>query len=390
MPPPHVSRRHHVVPKFYLARFAASDGRLQQVWLPGDRRHSIDVSNATVVTDFYNLTTDDGQLDDFWEQQFSEIEGRAATALRHFVDEGNDSDDGTMRWDLAVFIALQHLRSTSIRNQAAEFRSNVVRLQTAVGGIERLRETMQVGLGRDVSTEELEAEWGDLTRPGGPEIVVPVEDHIAHIVDLVEPTAATIMAGGWTFWRFSRASLITSDTPVTLVPQSSAPDGFGVGVATAGGFMIPLSRKVALAVSTEYPDDSPAIELAGEQEQAAAMMWNYGTATAARRFLLMNRQDEDQLVFPLHGPITRELGDLGPRSVSREGGFGVPDPGEFDPADESAGDPGAEALGQSPLIVEPISTVRSPHFPQDGDSEIIEHYTWPIGGRTFDNPHSSI
>lgn len=375
-----VSRRHHIVPRFYLERFADERNQLRQVWLPGDRRHNTTVTNATVVSDYYNLVDDAGELDDFWEQQFSAIEGRAAEAIRAVVERGEDGSDPETRYAISVFLALQHLRSSSIRDQAAELRSAFLKLQTAILGIEKLREVMEEGLGRDVGDGELDAEWQDLTQPGGTQIVVPVADHIAHIVDLIDPATEQFMVSGWTVWRFASGGLITSDTPVTIVRAAGHPPGWGVGLATAGGFTVPLSRDVALTVDVTKSSDSAAPEMELLDELATTMFFNMATANTARKILLTHPDDEFRIAFDLHEPVERESEDMGPRHVRREGGFGRA-PGE-------EAEVGAEA---EPILAtyETFRIRRSPIFPPDvATDEPIPHYTWPLEGRTFVNPHS--
>lgn len=78
------------MPRFYLERFADAGGRVQQVWLPGDRQHSVSISSASVIKDFYSInigTAEEPELSDFWEKQFAEVETTAAEAFRAVVDD---------------------------------------------------------------------------------------------------------------------------------------------------------------------------------------------------------------------------------------------------------------------------------------------------------------
>lgn len=115
-----VSRRHHTVPRFYLERFADAGDRVQQVWLPGDRQHPVSISSGLVIRGFYNInigTQQEPTMSDFWEKRFSEVEGMAAKAFEAVVDDRIWPPRDHDRDAIALWAALQHLRSPAIRNQ---------------------------------------------------------------------------------------------------------------------------------------------------------------------------------------------------------------------------------------------------------------------------------
>lgn len=352
-----ISRRHHILPRFYLERFASEAGQLTQVWLPGDRSHLISVNDATVETDFYSISTHDGSLDDFWERQFSVTEGLAQAAFREVVDERHWPPSESARRAIAEWVALQYLRSNALRRQISDHRSAIIRLQTGVGGVERLRRVMEAGLGRPVADDELEAEWGDLTKPGGTHLLTDVRDHIELLVDLIGPTAQLLFDSGWVIVRFDRKRLWTSDSPVSL--RSAASDSLwtGVGLATADSYLVPLSRFDGLMITVGNPGD---LEHMGTT--AIAKLFNFDTSNNARKFVLHHPDDTDIVsVVPLHAPIEREIstGD-DDHFVDREGWashFGA------------SGMPNSLAGG-------------------DGGGATIPDYVWPIPGRTFVNPHA--
>ena len=79
-------KRHHVVPRFYLQRFADKDDTIDVV-----RRDDTKISfrrtpeSALFVREFYSLETDDG-LDRYAERFFaSDIETNGARAIRRLV-----------------------------------------------------------------------------------------------------------------------------------------------------------------------------------------------------------------------------------------------------------------------------------------------------------------
>jgi Protein of unknown function (DUF4238) len=85
-----LARNHHTVPHFYLERFANERNLLTQVWLPGEVRHPVSITKASVIRDFYSInlgTADETDPSDYWEKQFAEVETMAAEAFRSVVDD---------------------------------------------------------------------------------------------------------------------------------------------------------------------------------------------------------------------------------------------------------------------------------------------------------------
>lgn len=349
------ARRHHVLPQFYLERFADERSQLTQVWLPGDRSHTVSVGDASVINDFYNIATDDGEVDDFWEKRFSEVESMAQDAFREVVDRRQWPPSPDSRVALSAWIALQYLRSQSVRNSIGDQEALVLKIQVGTGGIQHLRDVMEKVLSRPVGDKELEAEWTDLTKDNGTTIRRPAAQHISMLRSLIRPTANLLHEGGWIVVRFDRKRLITSDSPVSLRPQEGASPFYGVGLATAGSYLVPLSRFDGLLVT---PHDSGDMEDQGTVRKST--LFNFDTANNARKYLLLHPNDIDMLdALPLHEPIDREVEDTaGDNFVDREG---------WAARFRRAGTPSfGSGVGWRP----------------------IPPYSWPIPDRLFENPHA--
>lgn len=372
------------MPRFYLERFADAGDRVQQVWLPGDRQHPVSISNASVIRDFYNInigTKAEPTLSDFWEKRFSEVEGTAAKAFEAVVDDRIWPPRDEDRDAIALWAALQHLRSPAIRNQQQDHVAAIIRVQTAVAGIAYLKKVMTEGLQREVGEAELECEWEDLTKPGGPKIELGASAHIRILRDLIEPTAQMFAGCGWSLYRFRRRALLTSDTPVTLLAHPDAHPMMGVGLGTAGAFLVPLSRRVGLYMGQpEMPDT----HLQGTT--VIARYFNSLTANNARRSVFHHPADNPLLDVVLHEPVVNEVDDGGVDEwVSREG-WGAAFNGRG--GESTATEPPAETLAD--YEVTPIADTRRADFknPRRQSSErALDHYEWPIPHRVFKNPH---
>ena len=239
------------MPRFYLDRFADAGGRVQQVWLPGDRQHPVSISSASVIKDFYNInigTQQEPDLSDFWEKQFAEVETTAAEAFEAVVDDLVWPPSPEHRSAIALWAALQQLRSPAVRNQQQDHVASIIRMQTAVNGIEYLRRVMAKGLGREVGEAELEAEWEDLTKPGGPKIdlwgkrayTTSAGPHRAHRSDV------RWLCGGRCI-AFAAVRYLTSDTPVALLAHPDEDPMMGVGSGHCRGLsgtILPPCRSI--------------------------------------------------------------------------------------------------------------------------------------------------
>lgn len=382
-----LSRRHHTVPRFYLERFADAGGRVQQVWLPGDRQHPVSVNSASVINDFYNInigTRQEPKHSDFWEKRFSEVEGMAAGAFKAVVDDlvwpPRDED----RRAIALWAALQHLRSPAIRNQQQDHMAAIIRLQTAVAGIAHLKKVMAEGLRREVGAAELESEWEDLTKPGGPTIELGASAHIKLLRDLIGPTAQMFADSGWILYRFRHRALLTSDTPVTLVAHPEAHPMMGVGLGNAKAFLVPLSRRVGLFIGQPGTPDA---HLQGTV--VIARSFNSLTANNARRSVFHHPADNPLLDVVLHKPVINEVDDASIDEWVHRDGWGAAFDGRG--GENTNTDPGAEV--EMDYEVTPVADTSRADFKnakKQGSERALDHYEWPIPHRVFKNPHSCI
>lgn len=83
--------------------------------------------------------------------------------------------------------------------------------------------------GLDLTDEQAGAVWEQATGPEGPPIRLSPITHIRQMADLVDELLPYIAGRPWTLVRFDKRSLITSDTPVGLVPHPDSEGWEGVG-----------------------------------------------------------------------------------------------------------------------------------------------------------------
>jgi hypothetical protein len=293
-------RRQHTVSKFYLRGFADDEANVRRLQILDRKSVTLSITNASVIKDFYTITLPDGSQSDVFERAFSEVEGGAAEALRSVLD-GCWPLFGDAREYLATWIALQHLRGEEIRSSQGTINAELIRLIVGVSGKEALRKRIEAAEERRVTDAELNREWADITKPGGPDLEPNILQHIDTIISLVGGTAAYLRDSHWTLFKFKRRALLTSDHPVSLVTDTDHPAWREVGIATAALFLVPLSRRAALTIQPRwrfekfgYPpidvDKVPDIQQAGTTQIALSV--NQETAWRARRYIYHHPLDD--------------------------------------------------------------------------------------------------
>ncbi|MEU0083644.1 DUF4238 domain-containing protein [Streptomyces sp. NPDC006274] len=299
-------RRQHTVSRFYLNGFADDAGRIRRVSLPGDPAPILSTGDASVIKDFYTVTLPDGSLSDFFEKGFSKIEGSAAEALK-LILSGTWPIQGEHRKSFATWIALQHLRAEQIRQNQKNHNAEMIRLLVGVSGKEALRSLIQEAEERVVSDEELDIEWHDLTKPGGPDMAADANDHIRLLMNLLPSTSTYLNDCQWTLYKFTRRSIITSDHPVSLVVAPDYPAWQGVGIFTADLFLVPLSRRHALTIQPKNLREDmeiPDFTVSGSTKIARSI--NQETVMGARKYIYHHPEESPLQGIYLPQPATRD------------------------------------------------------------------------------------
>lgn len=357
-------RRQHTVSRFYLKGFADETGNIRRVTLPGEPSIVLSTRDATVIKDFYTVTLPDGSLSDAFEKAFGKIENSAAEALGRIL-QGTWPIEGEAREAFATWVALQHLRSENVRSGQGYMNAEMIRLIVGVSGKEALRSLIQDSESRPVSDDELNYEWQDITKPGGPEMDPNANQHVRLLTSLLPTTAAYLRDCHWTLFRFDRRSIATSDHPVTLAVAPDHPRWQGVGIATAELFLVPLSRRVALTIQPRrrFPQMPRGVarvpDFTKKGTTAIARSINQETAARARKYVYHHPGEAPLERLYLPNPETRDR-----PSISNAEGL-IREEGLFS--------------GMSDAAKRALSATSIPGGSDGGMS--IDDVPWPIPGR---------
>lgn len=302
------SRRQHTVSKFYLRGFANGSSIVRRIGIPSRAGVDLSVNDASVIKDYYSVRLPDGSMSDIFEKSFADIEGGAAAAHSELLD-GQWPLHGDSRMNLATWIALQHLRTEGTRGDHEVVRASMIRLIVGTAGKEALRQHIAHAESRAVTDEELDREWDDLTKPGGPDLEPDVLAHMDTVLSLLPGFSEYLHDCHWTLFRFRRRCLVTSDHPVSLLVGPEHPPFLGVGIANAELFLVPMSRRVAITIQPRqrlldagFPDEDVPDFTAPVSTRTANSI-NQETAARVRQYLYHHPADT-----PLKGLWTREDG----------------------------------------------------------------------------------
>lgn len=354
MAKPELVRKQHVVSKFYLKGFVDSSNRLRRTVLPGTVSHLISADKATVITDYYSLTMEDGAVSDFFERAFSKIEGPASAVHKSVVKDDHWPLTAEEKSNFSAWVALQYLRSEGVRSQGLEMEALIIRLMVGTSGKAALRNHIEKAERQPISEARLDFEWSELTRKGGPRLKPEATGHLQTVTEFLDPTAAMLQSRQWILVEFHRKALVTGDHPVALQRDPESPPNSGIGLATAAAWVLPLSRRHALIIgsSFELSDD----RYTGNARLANSI--NQSTLLNARKCLYFHPEDQ-QAIAGLHVPEPRtyEMKHSGDdHFIKEEGVFGHLS---------------AEELNSLPI---PISS-------DDENSFSFSDLGWPIKGR---------
>lgn len=236
---------HHTVPRLLLRRFA--DGkRIMRVPLDGSGAKPIGIADATVRSHFYSMQDATGQRDDAIENLLSDLESQAARVITKIISKGQWPLPIAARAVLGEWTAAQYARIPAVRQANQEIADYLLKIQIAAGGKPEVRHRMEALGEGPVSDEEVDAMWAGLTDFSSHGLKVPVNDHLRTMGKAMATAYERMMARSWKLCRFEHEKLLLPDHPVTLLPDPSAPEWRGVGLATAAAIMVPIDRQAAI------------------------------------------------------------------------------------------------------------------------------------------------
>jgi hypothetical protein len=207
-----VGARHHIVPRFLLARFATPQGQLR-VRNRATGSTTVRAITDLAVRDFYTAVTDARQLDASLETLLSEVEGAAAEVLHTHLDARAFLRSRALtkeeRFKIDTFVSMQYVRGMRVRR-----------------GIEIMTDYAMKLVNQDKLSV---ADIDEL------DIVPHSNDHLRMISGLSEHSFEELAGRSLVLVTIDQPLLITGDEPVVLVHEAPRPKIKPNGYANVAG-----------------------------------------------------------------------------------------------------------------------------------------------------------
>lgn len=229
-------RKHHYIPRGYLARFCGSNeerlalfDRVRNSYR--DRQRILDVAH---IKDYYAFEVD-GDLNFDVERALGDIESGALPVIAKI--DARQPIDGDERYALALYTAFQHTRTPAFQNTSDEMSSILTRQLVAMAP-----EPVD---GESMTEEQIAAMLGlEMGRRATLRLMLSISPQIAELLYEMD----------WVIARRpdDKSSFITTDSPFCLIPgPDHVPQPFrGIGISTPGILKtIPLSQSSALLIT---------------------------------------------------------------------------------------------------------------------------------------------
>ncbi|MGO1312886.1 MAG: DUF4238 domain-containing protein, partial [Brevibacterium aurantiacum] len=238
----------------------ARDGRVRTLQLPGDKRFTQSIGDASVQSNFYSMKGHpDGE--DAFEKVLSQVEGDASRVIEK-INRRELPLSPSDRAMLASFLVLQVVRGPDQRRNMEHIAAMKARLEIGYSGKSNVKAWIGRQYGLEITDDQASDIWDEATQPGGPPIRLSPHSHVKQMLELLDELFPMVVGRPLSIVYFDKRSLITSDVPVSLIRERDDDDDAfeGVGFATAKGIALPISRKIGIIFGDPFALPDPQIE----------------------------------------------------------------------------------------------------------------------------------
>lgn len=298
-------KRHHFVPRSYLARFGR-DGSVLVRWRGRKDLVATSTANIAVETGFYDVVGPDARRSTVVEERLAGLEGEAMKAIRA-ADQalalpGPNSAD---RVALATFLATQMTRTPEQRERVMFPRR--VATFAADREIDRdliARYLCEVHLGFPPQPSEVQAALDYVHVALRDPEAITKDLSIQLMLASVEKLVPVILNLHWNLEIARKPRLVTSDAPLLVWRRPTPRDRFeGIGLANAEEVRFPLDPGKQLVLT-----QNPRPETVTRIEPGRVRACNDDIARGCHRFVVGHpdrRRQLQQVDLPAKRPIVR-------------------------------------------------------------------------------------
>jgi hypothetical protein len=246
----------HLVPRFYLNRFADDNKRLAAVQRGTGATHIASTEKLSAQADFYSYIDVHGDKSSDLETILSKFESQAAPAFERIAAAPTATPTEEDRGLILNFIAFQVGRSRRFRHQynaMADFGQKLM-LSMESKDPSDARERLRAAMDRDPTDGEVQ-QWLEMLEDPDKLVFEPHQNEgLMAGLHVGAEVLAALVARRWIILRMSEPILVTSDEPVTLWSRPRRDDSFyGRGLGNADEVRLPLDRHHMLVLLLEEP-----------------------------------------------------------------------------------------------------------------------------------------
>lgn len=294
-------RKHHIVPRLHLRRFANARGQVRVVARDALSRSFIaSVDDVPAERDFYSFETEDGRSQHVETKLLGLIEAEAAIAIERLIG-GQFPPSEEDRARLAAFVAAQWCRGWDMREAMNAVVAHMIQTYTVNMTRTALRNSIRERENRDATDEEINETIEFARDPSRYAIAIPQEHSIRMMVDMVPGLTNVVMTREWQLLRVSEGAFVTSDAPVSLWthPQNQHPF-YGSGFGIADELAIAIDRRHAIVFARKAPSGEIVRDVGTDHLREV----NGRTAASGRRYIIHHPDDSplDGLHLPPSAP----------------------------------------------------------------------------------------
>lgn len=235
--------QHHYLPKMYL-RFFADNDKIA-IW---DRNKGFirlgNVQKIARVKGFYTFKDKKGNKSDELEELLADIEGQTKTIISNINSLFPHPISGDTKQILSQYLAFQHLRTPENRKQLEQSYDMIIKMHVRANLHSKeaaIKSLEDAGINVNDNTLKQISEFMD--NPHSFVIVPSKEEIIGLQLNNFKPLTAALLNRDWNIITFDEPCLITSDSPILMMPDKSK-RGWkfrGVGFKTAKEIWFPLT-----------------------------------------------------------------------------------------------------------------------------------------------------
>ncbi|MGA1870914.1 MAG: DUF4238 domain-containing protein [bacterium] len=242
------SKRHHYLPQFYLEYFCINGC----LWLFDKKNKEYRIQtpiNTTLKSYYYSLEDEKGQKGAQIESFLSKIEGFAKPIIQKINSGNNITSEEKEK--LSIFIAFMMNRVPEFEKSVNDIENHLIKkFAKFIFSDEKRTQAIldrydkSTGTKDDTNVKEVM----EFFKSNNFDIEVPRSESLRLMVELSIELAAYFTQMDWVFYHApQKASFVTTDNPVIIVPPKNRKNFYSRGITTPGARKIfPLSQSACL------------------------------------------------------------------------------------------------------------------------------------------------